>query len=800
MKTKLAVAATLAALAAATAGAQAPTAATKPSTATFAETCRVDAAQPQVRLTGKVTDQAGAPLPGASLSLACGAFHRTARTVGDGTYSFSAPAGTYQVEIEAPGFLPWAETVVLKSAVGGERSFKLATGHYSSIVTVTATGGYVAASSTTSTKTEAPLIEVPQSVSVITVDQMTARNVQTVNEAIQYTGSVGVDTYGTEPRYDWINIRGFDQSTYGLFRDNSRWQSGQVSGQVDPYLLQEVDVVKGPSSVLYGQNTPGGLVNLVTKRPPAQSSNEVVLNYGNNNRAQVQADLGGPIDQAGHWKYRLTGLFRSSDTQVNYVPDDRWFIAPAVTWSPTEATTWTVLGDYQHDKTGWSQFLPSQGTFVDNPNGQISRSFFTGEPDYDYFKRDQWSIGSLFEHRFDETWTVRNTLRYSSIEYDGKNVFGGGLQEDLRTLNRFGFGNSLDLSVFTIDTNAGARVKTGTVEHSILFGVDYSESESTIVSGFSFAPSIDVYNPVYGASIPDLFTYYDTRQPTSLLGVYAQDHMKIGAHVVGTLSGRYDWTKMTTDDRISGTSRDQDPSKFSGRVGLTYLFDSGLAPYASYSTSFLPTPGVDFYGKPFDPTAGKQIEAGVKFQPKGSNSFITGSLFQITQTNVSVPDPTNPLNTLQQGEVRSRGFELEGVGNLSNGLSFHAAWSGLDQEVTETTDPTLLGKRPPLAPKALFSAAAEYNVSTGALAGLGIGAGVRYVGTRAGDPANTIEVPDYTLFDAFARYVYKSAELQLSATNVFDKTYVAVCTSASYCNYGSAMKLIGTVRYRWQGW
>ncbi|MHB8798631.1 MAG: TonB-dependent siderophore receptor [Thermoanaerobaculia bacterium] len=792
MKSKLFVAVILAAVAAGEAAGQTP--------AAFTETCRVDAGQPHVRLVGKVSDPAGAPVAGASLTLACGAFRRSVRTVGDGTYSFSAPAGTYQVDIEASGFLPWAETVVLKATGGSERSFKLVSGHFSSIVTVTAQGGYVAASSTTSTKTDAPLIEVPQTVSVITTDQMTARNVQTVNEAIQYTGSVGVDTYGNEPRYDWINIRGFDQSTYGLFRDNSRWQSGQVSGQIDPYLLQEVDVVKGPSSVLYGQNTPGGLVNLVTKRPPAQTSNEVVLNYGSNSRAQVQADLGGPLDAAGKWKYRLTGLFRDSDTQVDFVPDNRWFIAPAITWSPSAKTTWTLLADFQRDETGWSQFLPSQGTFVDNPNGKVRRSFFAGEPDYDFFDRDQWSVGSLFEHRIDETWTVRNTLRFSSIEYEGKNVFGAGLQDDMRTLNRFGFGNSLDLSVFTMDTNASAHFRTGAVEHSVLFGVDYSESESTIVSGFASAPPIDIYAPVYGAAIPDLFTYYDTRQPTSLLGVYAQDHMKIGARVVATVSGRYDWTEMTTDDRISGVKSEQDPSQFSGRVGFTYLFDFGLAPYASYSTSFLPTAGVNFYGQPYDPTEGKQIEAGFKLQPKGSNSFLTGSLFEITQSNVSVPDPTNPLNTIQQGEVRSRGFEIEGVGNLSNGFSFHASYSWLDQEVTETTDASLLGKRPALAPKQLLGAAAEYNVSSGALAGLGIGAGVRYVGTRAGDPANTIEVPDYTLFDAFARYVWKSTEFQVSATNVLDKTYVAVCTSGSYCNYGSAMKLIGTVRYRWQSW
>jgi iron complex outermembrane receptor protein len=794
------VAVTLVALGALVAGAQTPAAAPQGAAPAFTDTCKVDTGQPQVRLTGTVADQEGAPLVGASVVLTCGSFRLDARTVGDGSYSFAAPVGSYLIEVEAPGFLPWAESVDLQGTGANTRSFTLATGHFSSIVTVEATGGFVAASSTTATKTSAPLIEIPQTVSVITQDQMNARNVQTVNEAIQYTGSVGVDSYGTESRFDWINIRGFDQSTYGLFRDNSRWQSGSVSGQVDPYLLQEVDVVKGPSSVLYGQNTPGGLVNLVTKRPPATTLNEVVVNYGSFNRAQAQADLGGPLDEAGHWRYRLTGLFRESDTQVDYVPDNRWFVAPAITWAPSQDTTLTFLADFQRDETGWSQFLPSQGTFVDNPNGKISRSFFTGEPDYDYFDRDQWSIGMLFEHRFNPTWTFRNTMRYSSIEYDGKTVFGGGLQEDLRTLNRFGYSNSLDLTVFTMDNNASVHFATGAVKHSLLFGIDYSESESTIVQGFAFAAPIDVYEPVYGSPVPDLFYYYDTTQPTSLVGVYLQDHMKIGDHWVATLSARNDWTKMTTTDRIAGTEEEQDPSAVTGRVGVTYVSDIGVAPYFSYSTSFLPTEGIDFYGDPFDPIEGEQIEGGLKFQPRHSNSFLTLSAFEITQSNVGVPDPENPLNTIQQGEVRSRGVELEAVGHIAGGLSFHGSYSYLDQEVTKTTDPALLGKRPPLAPDQLLGAAFEYTVSRGALAGLGLGAGVRYVGTRAGDAANTIEVPDYTLFDAFARYSTKSLEFQLSATNVADETYVAVCTSPSYCNYGVARRVIGTVRYRWQAW
>ena len=769
-------------------------AAAKKQPVSFVESCRPDPAAPRVALAGKVSDPTGAPLVGASVALRCGNFRQDARTTGDGTYRVTAPAGSYLIEVNAPGFDMAMETAQLTKA--DQRDFTLQTGTFSSIITVNEPGGFFAGSSTSATKTDAPLIEIPQSVSVVTQDQLTSRNVQTVSEAIRYTGSVDVDTYGTETRYDWINIRGFDQSTYGLYRDNSRWQSGNVSGQIDPYMVQEVDIVKGPSSVLYGQNQPGGLVNLVTKRPPSRALREVVLNYGSFNRRQVGADFGGPLGaDDSTLRYRLTGLYRRSDTQVEHVPDNRWFFAPALTWAPSSQTTWTVLADYQKDDTGWSQFLPSQGTFRPNPNGRVSRNTFTGEPGYDFFHRTQWSGGSLFEHRLNETWTVRNTLRYSSIKYNGDTAFGGGLKDDLRTLTRFGFGNSLDLGLFTMDTNASMRAKTGMVDHSVLFGADYSKSRSTIVSGFSFAPAIDIYHPVYGAAVPDLFTYYNTRQPSSLLGLYLQDHMKIGPRWVLTLAARHDSTDITSDDRLSQKSIKQSPNKFTHREGLTYLSEIGLAPYLSYSTSFLPVTGVTLSGRPLIPTEGKQAEGGVKFQPKGSNSFLTADVFQITQSNVSVPDPANPFNTVQQGEIRSRGYEFEAVGNLVSTLNFNAAYSHLDQTVTRTTDPASLGKRPPLAPDKLFSLGTEYTVASGPLTGFGLGAGIRSVGARAGDSANTIEVPSYTLLDGSVRYLWRNAEFQLSGTNLANKTYVAVCTSVSYCNYGTARKIIATTRF-----
>ncbi|HYD16635.1 MAG TPA: TonB-dependent siderophore receptor [Candidatus Nanoarchaeia archaeon] len=772
---------------------------------TSTASCQFDSKQPNVRLNGSVADQTGAAVLGATVTLKCGNFRQDTHSAGDGSYNITAPAGTYQLNVEAPGFESSTSSVTLAATGSNQHNITLAIGRVSSIVSVTEAGGYVAVASTSSTKSDTPLLETPQSVSVVTSDQMSARNVQTVNEAIQYTAGVSVNTYGSDSRYDYINIRGFNQSTYGLFRDNSRWQSGQVSGQIDPYLIQEVDVIKGPSSVLFGQNTPGGLINLVTKRPQPTTTNELIWSFGSHERRQLQGDFGGPLG-SDKVRYRLTGLYRKSDTQVNYVPDNRWFVAPALTFAPTNNTTLTVLSDYQADDTGWGQFLPSQGTLTDNPNGKISTDFFTGEPGYDYFHRKQWSAGTLFEHRFTDSFIVRNTFRHSKINYHGRTAFGGGLQDDLRTLNRFGFGNSLDLELNTTDSQVFVKTKTGSIDHSILFGFDYSQSEAAIISGFALAPSIDVYNPVYGAAVPDLFTYEDFRQPVRQTGAYFQDHIKIAKRLVATVSGRQDWSKVTTDNRIMSSFEAQKASKFTGRVGLTYVAENGIAPYFSYSTSFLPQAGANADGEAFDPTDGKQFEGGVKFQPKNWNSFVTASLFQITQTNVLTPDPrangSDPkyLNAqVATGEIRSRGFELEGVASVLQGLNLHLSYSKLAQEVTAANDISL-GKRPTLAPDQLFGVTADYTFTRGKLSGLGAGFGVRYVGETAGNADNSLMVPSYGLMDLSVRYLWKNTEFLMSATNLADKTYVGVCTSVSYCNYGAKRNIIGSVRYRWNSW
>lgn len=738
---------------------------------------------------------------GANVALVCGAYRQQTQTTAGGTYSVSAPEGNYTLEVKSPGYAAIHQAVELRSPGPKQLDLVLHMSTAVSIVSVTAPTGYVATSSTTATKTGLPLIETPQTISVITGDQLVQRNVQSMNQALDYTAGVGTATYGSDPRFDWFNIRGFDESTYGMYRDNLRWQSGQVEGQIEPYDLQEIDVIKGPSSVLYGQNTPGGLVNLVTKRPQASTANELIAQFGSYNRRQVQGDFGGPVDASRQFRYRLVGLYRDSDTQVNYVPDNRRFLAPSLTWAPSDQTTLTILADYQHDNTGWSQFLPAQGTLYYNPNGKIPTDFFTGQPGFDYFHRQQWSIASLFEHHFGNIWTFRQAFRYSRIAFDGDDAFGGGLASDMKTLYRFGYSDALTLGLYAVDNQGFAQFRTGKIQHSVLAGLDYSHADALQISGFSSAPSIDVYHPNYNQKIATPVPYLKSDQPSWQNGVYLQDLVKFTSKIITTLSGREDWTGLTTKDLLFGApATSQNPSRFTGRAGATYLSSIGLAPYFSYSTSFLPTTGVNFYGQPFKPTTGNEYEGGLKYQPVHTNSFITASFYNIVENNVQEPDPNNPNNTVQTGAVRSRGVELEGIANVMHGLDLHASYAYDDEKVTKANPPSQIGKRPTLIPKDLISLSTHYTVTSGMFTGLGLGGGVRYTGTVAGDPANSFILPGYTLFDASLEYYWKSLEFQVSGTNLGDKIFVPICTSISYCNYGGRRNMIGNMQYHWGSW
>ncbi|MDQ1081556.1 TonB-dependent siderophore receptor [Pseudoroseomonas cervicalis] len=668
--------------------------------------------------------------------------------------------------------------------------------------------GFVARQSVTGSKTDTPILEVPQSLSVITRDSMNARQVQTLEQAMSYSAGVQAGMYGNSGRYDWFRIRGFDAHTNGIYLDGLRYNLGALTSKFEPYGLERLEVLRGPASVLFGQNEPGGMVNMVSRRPTQTAQGEVRLSAGTNDRKQAEFTTSGPLDAAGEWSYSLTGVLRDANLQSGHGKDDRTFIAPALTWRPSDNTRFTFLAHYQRDLTHGDEFLPYTGTVTRSAFGRVPTTIFSGEPNLDHYNRTVWGAGYEFEHRFDEVFSVRQNLRYTKVDYDWYQTYGLGLASgSQRLMNRYAYQSVVEGSSIAVDNQLEARFDTGPLRHTVLAGLDYSRTLYGARNSGATASPLDLYRPVYAGVGPRLATTADTMTTTDVLGLYLQDQIRFGERWVATVGIRQDWYDQDVRNRRTGGLTSSDGDAFTWRAGLTYQAPNGLAPYVSYTESFMPETGVNFYGEAYEPTTGRQYEAGVKYQPPGGSSFAQLAVFDLTKQNVRGTDPNNPLNSVQTGEIRVRGVELEAMVNLAPGFDLLGSLTWWDAEITRSTNAATRGNRPNGVPEWLASLYAQYSFAeaTGPISGLTIGGGVRYVGrTPVGDAHLASAVPAVTLFDAAISYdlsklgtTFNGFNAQVNARNLEDKRFVASCGSLGSCFYGEGRSVIGTLAYRW---
>lgn len=680
--------------------------------------------------------------------------------------------------------------------------------------------GYLATQSATATKTDTPILETPQAISVVTKDQITAQQAQTVTEALRYTPGVSIDGFGSSVFFDWIKIRGFNAPQY---LDGLRLpiDGGAFAvPRIETYNLERIEVLKGPSSGLYGQSEPGGLIDMVSKRPTWSSHYEIQGTIGSFDRKEAAFDIGGPVTGNDEFAYRIVGLGRISDTEIDYTEDNKLFIAPSLAWR-SEDTTITVLSQYQRiHNDGYQQYVPGQATLLPNPNGHIPQSRYLGEPGFDQYTLEQASIGYALEHRFNSSLKFRQNARYMDVSNDMQAMRGDymidpfTLSPSYDTLLRAPIYVDADARNFTIDNQLQVDFTTGPLTHTVLAGLDYqntvSSNQSRLPVSLAQYLPINVFNPVYGAyPIPGadtLYPFLDLHTRQEQTGIYVQDQIKLDRFTL-SLTGRQDWASVET---VSAglypppNTYERDDSARTGRVGLSYLFDFGLAPYINYSTSFVPNVGASIDGSAFKPTTGEGKEVGVKFMAPGTNLMLTAALFDIRQSDILTQIP-NTLLSAQTDEVRVRGFELEVRGNITRELEIVGGYSKLDPEITKSLITADVGNYMPNVNLETASLWAKYTWFDGPVAGLGLGGGIRYVGENYGDAANTIYIPSHTLIDAAVSYdlAYLSPELkgwqgQINGTNLTDEYYVASCQSGlTYCGLGAGRTVLGTLRYTW---
>ena len=681
--------------------------------------------------------------------------------------------------------------------------------------------------SATGTKTDTPIQKVPQSISVVTAEEMAS-----VKEALSYTPGVAVGTRGASNTYDYLIIRGFaaDGQSQNNYLNGLKLQGNFYNDAViDPYMLERAEIMRGPVSVLYGKSSPGGLLNMVSKRPTTEPLKEVQFKAGTDSLFQTGFDFSDALDDDGVYSYRLTGLARSANAQQKGSEEQRYAIAPAFTWRPDDKTNFTFLSYFQNEpETGYYGWLPKEGTVEPLPNGKRLPTDFNEGAKNNTYSRNEKMVGYSFDHEFNDTFTVRQNLRFAQNKVSQKSVYGYGMcsdplytkdQEALKaspclsipqsqwghTLTRQYIIDNEKLENFSVDTQLQSKFATGSVDHTLLTGVDFMRMRNDIDSWFGYAGSVapsDIYN--LDRSDFDFGAHPNPSGPYRVLlkqkqtGLYVQDQAQWDKVLV-TLGGRYDWADQSSFNRDYGNKSERDDKEFTWRGGVNYLFDNGVTPYFSYSESFEPASQTDANGDLFAPSKGKQYEVGVKYVPEDRPIVVTGALYQLTKTNNLMADPNGSLFSVEGGEIRARGVELEAKAALSASVNVVGSYTYTDAEYT--TDTTYKGNTPAQVPKHMASLWADYTFFDGPLSGLTLGTGGRYTGSSYGDPANSFKVGSYTVVDALVRYDLArvgmaGSNVALHVNNLFDREYVASCFNTYGCFWGAERQVVATATFR----
>ncbi|MDR6536207.1 TonB-dependent siderophore receptor [Variovorax soli] len=643
--------------------------------------------------------------------------------------------------------------------------------------------GYRAKNAATATKTDTPLAETPQAVTVITRDQLVDQGATNLQDALTYAAGVRSDAYGLDARTDSFRVRGAYPDVY---LDGLRQAYGYYTSttRTEPYTLERLEVLRGPSGMLFGSGTAAGIVNMVSKRPLQETQREVGVQLGSWNRRQLQADLAGPLTADGQWSYRLIAVAREADTQVDFVPDDRKLIAPSLTWRPNAATSLTLQGLYQKDKSGTtSQFFPWEGTLLPNPNGRLPASRFIGEPG-DYYDSERKSLGWLFEHKFNDTFTFRQNFRHAQNENDNSYHWAdsftipGGWGADpvgKRILSRYLDSSLTRNRIDTLDNHVESRFGTGALGHTLLLGADYQRQRENVWSGIATS-EIDAYAPLYGNRVePERTARPRTTQRA--IGVYLQDQIKLG---------NWNFIAGLRHDRVvagAEGSEDARASATSKRFGVLYALPSGWSPYLSYAESF--TPQSPREGRVFEPLRGEQWEVGVKYEPAGRSLAFNAAVYDLREKN-QIAQPIPNVYT-QLGQTRTRGVELEAKGSVTPNLEVTAHYNYTD------LDPQLEG-----LPRHQAAVWTRYRFTIAGVPGFSAGAGVRHMGAFRDVSFGGYgpHIPSVTLLDLVFAYETAKWRYALNINNATDKAYFSTCLARGDCWWGTRRNIVASATYR----
>lgn len=662
---------------------------------------------------------------------------------------------------------------------------------------VSASESWIAKRSSAGTKTDTALTDTPQAISIVTRQQMDERGSLDLAQAVEYSAGVTANIYGNDIRWNWSYIRGFSVGNANTVVDGLQlFGNGNFAvWDFETYGMEQVGIVRGPASVTYGGSSPGGIFNMVTKRPIAESLLEVQLQGGTDHYKSAAVDIGGKVDGQENVTFRLTALARDRDLPADNSWSKRMFIAPSLGWRIDPDTDITFQTHYLKDKlSGGGQALKVY--YPNNPLYGFSEKLDLGEPGWGGYKREQAYVGYLLNHKVNNLWTLHQNFRYGQVDMR-YNMTGSTLQADGRTLKRSAYIYDEALDSYTFDTFGEAKWSSGAVNHITLAGFDYRHADWTNRYVKWDITDLDIYDLNYTGSVTEIAAPVIYKANVKQTGVYLQDQLSFGGKWVATVSGRQDWYRLNGINPQTGVKTVIDQTAFTGRAGLVYHATSELSPYVSYAESFQPQSGTDRYNSAFQPTTGQQYEAGLQYEPQSSNIRFTAAIFDLRKQNVLTPDPLNTgteAYKVQTGEVASKGLELEANASLKN-LNLTASFTFLNAKTTKSNTVSEIGTRTAGIPRQSAALWADYAVPDKKLSGLGFGAGIRYIGPRYFS-SNTVKLGGVVIADALIRYDLDDWRYALNVRNLFDKHY----QTYAYSNYGYAGEsrtILLTATRRW---
>ncbi|MGQ1266478.1 TonB-dependent siderophore receptor [Acinetobacter baumannii] len=664
---------------------------------------------------------------------------------------------------------------------------------------------YVATKANSALKSDAPLFKTAQSVSVVTREQLDQKQARTLADALEGVAGVEAGKLGRRGWDDFI-IRGqtSSDSVYvdGLRVGQNTYVATELSG------MDQVQILKGPASINFGLVAPGGMVNLVTKRPEAESFARASMTYGSYSLKEGTFDLNYSPNNSEKGAFRLNGRISDQDDPTDYVYFKNFYISPSYNFDLGDNTDLSVIASYQHREYIRQQGLPVIGTLKDNPNGPIDRSLYIGDPNFGKYEADVYRTGYTFKHTFDNGWNFNQNFAVQKTEMDGKAVFartGSNFwakdkqgEIDYTTISRRNNSRHqvIDNLSFAIDNRLNKQFDLYGMQHDINIGVDAFQEKSNYTNDKYDIGDLNIYNPVYGQNVTLKQNVRDINR-LKYLGLYLRDRIQLNDQLLLSLSGRQDWAQTQTTSLVTGNASKQSDNAFTGSASVMYTLNDIVAPYVSYATSFTPNSGTDVNSNPFKPEKGKQVEVGMKLQ--SPDQRIQGAIawYDLKRQNVLVTDTANSGYKVQRGEQLTRGIETELSAEILEGLKLTAAYTyTIDAEISKDANASNVGKALDNIPEHAYSLSARYKFDPSSKLGWYVGGGFRGETYKTVDGLD-VHVPGYTVFDTEAGYDAERWGAQLAIRNLFDKDYYTGALNENLVTLGNPRQINFTVKFNY---